>query len=444
MNGNTPETVASTRRPGLLINRAFGLLWIGGAISVIGDLIFDTTLVMWITLQLARQPDGTPQPWTALAITGLLVAVSLPTFLFGPLAGVFVDRWDKRRTMLAMDALRALFAALLILATNILPLPFVPGGRLTTTEQLITVYACVVLAAIASQFFTPARIAMIGDVVPEAYRAQASGLTQTVSNLALLIGPGVAPILYVLVGPTWAITFNALSFLFSYLMLSLIRVPRTARAAEEHAPRGHFFREFADGVRQTFSNRVTSTLLVVLVLIMFGAGPLNALDILFALGTLHAPVALYGLLAVAMGITAVAGAILGSWLAPRIGLVRTFLFALLGAGVGIVIYSRMTSFWQSPAPRRRTRGMGQHQRGQQRRPTLQLIMLEIRDITDPRDQCLLIVNRQQLLGHGHDFAQLRQDVAVLGGRQIGQCQVAIEQLLITAQNAQLNLGRLDR
>ena len=90
------------KRSNLLINRDFGLLWIGQAISIIGDLFFDTTLILWITTVLARG-----QVWAALAVSGVALASTIPQLVVGPLVGVFVDRWDKRRTMLLMDGIRA-------------------------------------------------------------------------------------------------------------------------------------------------------------------------------------------------------------------------------------------------------------------------------------------------------------------------------------------------
>src|SRR5215469_13340182 len=86
------------RSPGLLINRNFGLLWCGQVISITGDFVFDTTLVLWITTFIARN-----QSWGPLAVSRLLMMTSIPTFVVGPLAGVFVDRWDKRQTMMRMD-----------------------------------------------------------------------------------------------------------------------------------------------------------------------------------------------------------------------------------------------------------------------------------------------------------------------------------------------------
>jgi MFS family permease len=106
MEPSTLSPGQPTKKPGLLINRNFALLWLGQTISVFGDELFDFTLLIWIAAVLTRRPDGTTEPWAPLAVSGVLIATIIPYFLLGPLAGVFVDRWEKRQTMLWMDGLR--------------------------------------------------------------------------------------------------------------------------------------------------------------------------------------------------------------------------------------------------------------------------------------------------------------------------------------------------
>jgi hypothetical protein len=65
--------------------------------------------MFWIVTAITRG-----QRWAPLAVSGLFLAEALATFGAGPLAGVFVDRWEKRRAMLWMDALRAVLIMLLI------------------------------------------------------------------------------------------------------------------------------------------------------------------------------------------------------------------------------------------------------------------------------------------------------------------------------------------
>src|SRR5690242_3166192 len=121
----------AARKRGLLINGAFTLLWSGQTVSKLGDIVFDFTLVFWVTTSIARG-----QTWAPLAVSGIFVATALPTLVVGPIAGVFVDRWPKRSTMLFMDALRAILVMLLLLATGFLPPPF----QLSLFGQLVAIY----------------------------------------------------------------------------------------------------------------------------------------------------------------------------------------------------------------------------------------------------------------------------------------------------------------
>jgi MFS family permease len=279
---------APVKKPGLLINRQFALLWSGQSISYLGDFVFDTTLILWVATSIARG-----QSWAPLAVSGLLVATSLPALLIGPLAGVFVDRWDKRQTMLWTDALRAALVALLLLET--VPLPFLPGGRPPIAWQLGIIYGVVCLAGVCSQFFGPSRLALIGDIVEESYRARAVGFLHTTMNLALILGPALAAPLFLALGARWALIINALSFVVSFLALLRMHVPQAARSVAV-GQRPHFLREFAEGLRFYRHNRVLVTLLIAGVLFVAGGGFVGALGVFFVTGNLHAPANFYGFL----------------------------------------------------------------------------------------------------------------------------------------------------
>jgi len=338
MNPSTALPTPPAAKASPLINRNFALLFGGVAISYLGDMIFNITLILWVTQTLAHG-----QPWAPLAVSGVLVAAALPILLVGPLAGVFVDRWDKRRTMLAMDALRAVLVALLApLAASAFALPFWPGGRLPLAWQLGTVYAVVFLATCCTQFFSPARMALIGDIVPEERRTQASGLLQTTMGLSFVIGPALAAPLFFAAGATWALTINALSFAGSFLALLVIRPPALL-APPAGARRSSVLGELGAGIGFFARSRVLMTLLVTGVIVMLGGGALNALDVFFVTRNLHTPLSAYGALEAVFGAGALLGALLLSIFARRIGAARTLWASILGIGLLMMVYARLTA-----------------------------------------------------------------------------------------------------
>jgi MFS family permease len=325
------------KKPGFLINRNFGLLWGGQAISQLGDFAFNTTLILWIGSIIARG-----QSWAPLAVSGVLLATAAPIVLVGPLAGVFVDRWDKRRTMLTMDALRASLITLLLLV-SVVPLPFLPGGRLPVFWELGAIYVVVFLTSACAQFFNPSQMALIGDIVEERSRARASGMSQMTFSFAILIAPPLAaPVLFAF-GVQWTLLADALSFVVSLLTILAIHAPQQA-ASQPDQQKQHFLREFAEGIRYFGRSRVLMTILLAGIVVLLGAGSFNALDLFFVTQNLHTPASFYGLLGAASGAGALLGAILASLSAQRIGVARMFWASVMALGALALVYARLTSF----------------------------------------------------------------------------------------------------
>ncbi len=335
-----PATSATlARKPGLFINRNYGRLWLGHTISVFGDFIFDTTLVIWIAAVIARG-----QTWAPLAVSGVFIATTIPMLIVGPIAGVFVDRWNKRRTMLVMDALRAALVALLILTSGVVPLPFLPDGRLPLFWQLGVVYGIVFLLNTFSQFFRPASLALIGDIVPEETQARAMGLSQTSMSIAMILGPTLAAPLFVAFGPEWALGIDALSFVASYLLIRTVVAPPAARSVTDGV-RPNFWREFGGGLRFFFRSRVLVVLTISATIVMLGGGALNTLDYFFVTENLHASASYFGALQGVMGVGMILGALFAGAFAQKIGLTRTLWLSLLGIALLITAYARMTDIW---------------------------------------------------------------------------------------------------
>ncbi len=316
-------------RQRLFINRNFTLLWLGQTISIMGDYIFDATLLLWIVTSI-----GLHQSWAPLAASGIYIMVSLPVFIVGPLAGVFVDRFSKRLLMMRMDLLRAgLILVLLLTALS---------GRLPVSWQLGSIYAIVLLASACAQFFSPARLVLIGDIVPEPARPRATGMLQVIVSLATFFGPILAVVLYNTVGVYAALAFNACSFLASYLAIRLVKDGRQENQEQKTARA--FWAEFGAGWTFCLRNKVLRTVVVALIVSLFGIGSVNVLVIFFVQQNLHEPAGYYSFLALALGIGTAVGAVGAGLGAQRLGLTRTLYLALLAMGVTFFIFSRVTSF----------------------------------------------------------------------------------------------------
>ncbi len=332
---STPSGISA--KYSLLTNRNFVLLWLGHTISVLGDTIFNLTLILWVAVILAPH-----QSWAPLAVSGLMLAATLPYVIIGPLAGVFVDRWDRRRTMLAMDILRALLILLLLPLSGVLQVPFLPTGEVAPETKLGITCVVVFLASTCTQFFTPARVALTGDLVEEPQRVRASSMEQITQSLTMIVGPLLAPPLLLAFGLQWALLINASSFLLSWCTVALVRTPADTRNVQLKQA-GSLRREFRDGLGFSFGHRVIRALVITLLIGMLGVGAFNALYVFFFFQNLHAPATIIGLVDAIFGVGIVLGAICTGLFTQYLSLERVLVFAGIIAGGAFVALACTTN-----------------------------------------------------------------------------------------------------
>ncbi|HCI78852.1 MAG TPA: MFS transporter [Ktedonobacter sp.] len=318
-----------------LFTRAFVMLWIGQAISVLGDFVFETACVLWVGAVLVPG-----RSWTPLAVSGVLFAAAIPSFLFGPIAGVFTDRWTKRRTILLMDGIRALLIGLLTLTTGVISFPFLPHGKLPVIWQLWILYIVVFLASVCTQFFSPARMTISQDIVDEVHRVRASGLAQTTTSLGAIVGSLLAAPLVFTAGVSWTLLIDALSFGISFLSIILARLP------EEPSPQvtyNNFLNEFRAGAHFLITHRVLRTALIAMCIVLFSGGIDNTLSLFFATQNLHLTPALYGVLSSASGIGLLVGAAIIVIIGKKMNAATLFGVGILLLGTMEAIFSRQTN-----------------------------------------------------------------------------------------------------
>jgi len=318
-----------------LVNRNYAKLWYGQAVSAIGDTVFGTTLVLWVSQILARGLS-----WAPAAVSGILVAAGAAVALVGPVAGVFVDRWNRKSTMMRTEVIRAATVA------GLMGLSFVPVRDLPIGLWLAAVYLVVFVLNAAGQFFSPARFATTGEVVQgEEDRARAAGLAEATTSAAGIVGPPIAALLLFTVGVQWALAANAASYVVSYLAIRFLRLapephppsPAGARRASLHA-------DFSFGLRLFGRNRFLVTLLTVTMICQCGTGAISALNVFFVTRDLHASSRLFGIAETAVGVGFIVGALAAGRMVRWIGARALTWSGLLVAGVLAACYALQRSF----------------------------------------------------------------------------------------------------
>jgi MFS family permease len=321
------ESLVSQKKTSLLANRHYRLLWSGQALSLLGDYFFAATITIWIIDQLARG-----EPWLPLATSAVALSGAFPSLLLSPIAGVWVDRWERRWIMLWTDMVRMILVALFLLLT------------LLVSAHTVLLFSCLtilLLVASGQQFFLPARVALVADLVPAEYHPQAYGSLQQASYFAQVVGPAVAAPLYVALGPRWAITLNVCSFLVSFLLLLLMRVP--AQDQSEGQEKMGFWSEWLEGLQFFVGNRVLVTLLISGMLFMVGGMAYNAVEYLYGIENLHIANTFIGLYVACFGVGVVAGLPIMAALAKRRSEVEVLWICLISNGLVLLVLSRVTT-----------------------------------------------------------------------------------------------------
>lgn len=330
----------------LLINRNYAYNWIGLTFSQIGNVVFGISLLLWVATTLARNA-----PWAAFALGGLALLPTAVTLVTNIFAGVYVDRWDARRTQLFMDAARAILFTLLLLATGIVPLPFPIGSEAANLFQLICVYIAVILNNACNPFVNNALAVLLYDIVDEPDLPRAFGRGQVLNITATIVGPPIGAFIFFTFGIQWAIVLNVLSFVISFFAFYMVRIPRKEKAAQEKeegepgqkSAKSGFWHEFLVGIRFTFGNKLLIAIIVAMMFVTAGAG-IEVFELYFVTNNLHAAPQAYAYLNVIIGTGAIVGAALViPRLRPRIGPVRAYWVSVLINGILFFIFARLTN-----------------------------------------------------------------------------------------------------
>jgi MFS family permease len=309
----------------LLRRRDFGLLWAGGLVSETGDWFLLVGLPIWVL-----QITGSSLVTATVFLVGLL-----PGLVVGPLAGVLVDRWDRRRTLIAVS---------LAEAACLLPLLAVDGR-----DDLWIVYAVMAVEASLAQLNDPARNALVPSLVAADDLVGANALIGLNSNLARLAGSPLGGILVELSGLPGLVIGDAISFLLGAALIALVGPgrrgvphPDPADSGVVSAPAHGVLGEWLDGLRVALGNRQLRWGLVVNGLAAVAQGIFTVLFVVFVARELGGDGADVGLL---RGVQAIGG-LLGGVLV--VGMARQLRPGRL-LGTSLVVFSLIDlAIWNGP------------------------------------------------------------------------------------------------
>lgn len=314
----------------VFLNRWYRRVWLGQSVSQIGDYVFTMTIALWIGTVLFRDKTYAPA-----ASAASLVIAAVVTMGAAPIAGVFVDRWDKVRVALAANAFRVLISCCFTL------LPWA-SYSLPIWLTLTACWAGVAAQALATQFFNPARVIILSDVVSADQRGQAVGFAQASSAIAMIFGPVAAGLIFVSIGPGPSFALNGISFLCSFLAIRGVTLPTTA---EPSAPvrRQHLGQEIRAPLRLIARDPLLRSTLGAGAIVMLGASTIGSLNVYFVQENLRAGPQWFGVINSSLGAGLLVGALAAPFFDERLRNRSLFVAGLLVCGVTCLIYARLDS-----------------------------------------------------------------------------------------------------
>mgnify|MGYP001211652444 CR=1 FL=1 len=233
--------------------RIFGIIWTGQLISTLSSSIVGYAVVFWLSIETK----------SAGVLALATIAALLPQMITGPFSGVFVDRWDRKRTMILADIFIAactLIMALMFLKNNV---------------HISFIYLLLAMRSLGSSFHVPAMQASVPLLAPESELMRVSGINQIIQSVSVIAGPALAALLITALDMIWVLMIDVAGALIAITSLLIVHIPNPARAENETKP--NVLKELGTGLGEIYNHRGLLWLFIIIVLAHFFIMPVAAL-----------------------------------------------------------------------------------------------------------------------------------------------------------------------
>lgn len=306
----------------LLKIRDYRFLWMGQIISDAGDSMTNLALLL-----LVNHLTG-----STAALATMAIMLALPSLTFGLFAGVIIDRADRKRVMVLSDILRGIFVLGFILVDG--------------PQKIWMLYTIGFMQASIGTFFTPARGALIPNIVPKEGLLSANSISQTSRIIFGLLGTGIAGFIIGQFEQYWLIfALDALTFFVSMLLISRIQYTRQAGSHKEPISIKHVFSELGEGLKLTFSNRILSGAIIAFAVTMLGLGAVNILLVPLLVNDLMVPETWFAAIEFSQTAGLILAGALVAVLASKLKPTNILAVALVLLGIDVAFMSLPTQVW---------------------------------------------------------------------------------------------------
>ena len=301
-------------------------LWYAQVVSVFGDFLALFAVISILTFKLHA---------TAQQVTGVQIAYMLPIAVLGILAGVFVDRWPLKPTMVSSDGIRAALCLLLLAA-----------------HQVWHFYAILAAISVVSSFFTPAQGVAIRSAVPLHGLRSANAMMQQVMFGMRIIGPAIAAFMVAYLGAASCYVLDSVSFVGSACLIASVALVRTAPKPaapdrENTSALGKIWLDMKQGI--SFIVHHAALLFVILAMAagMFVIGCFGPLIAIYVRDSLHASTKMFGIVSPMIGLGMLLGINGLNTFGKKLSNTLLVYSGLGGIAIGLIILTLLPHVWST-------------------------------------------------------------------------------------------------
>jgi MFS transporter, DHA3 family, macrolide efflux protein len=307
----------------LFKNRDFLFLWMGQIISQLGDRLSQMALI-----GLVYSREG-----TSIQFAKILSFTIIPVFLVGPLAGAFVDKWDRRKTMYICDLIRALLVLMIPLF-------------LFYKQTFIWTYLIIFIAFSIGRFFVPAKLAIIPQIVEPKDLLIANSMINTTGMIAAVLGFGISGVIVERLGARTGFYLDSCSFLISGICIFLISKHIKSKVdlmkvGQEivQAIKTSVFAEMKSGILYFIRNKAIRLTAGIIFLLWSALGAVYVVIIVFVQKALHSVTKDLGFIIMFLGIGLFLGSLVYGRFGQKVSRYRIIFICLILSGIMIVAFT---------------------------------------------------------------------------------------------------------
>lgn len=301
----------------VLKNPAVKRLWIAQIVSIFGDFLAIFAVFSVVTFQL----HGTPTQ-----VSMILAAYLAPLAVVSPIAGVFVDKWNVKWTMIASDVIRGLLVIALLFV-----------------RDLNAIYGIFFLLSTVSSFYVPAQSVAIRTLAPSGGLMSVNALMTQAMQGAQIISPAISGLMVQALGANSCFVYDVISFFFSAAMVASLPI----RREDAPGPQGSMLGSMGDGFRFIFTHSVISFVMIAMASGMFAVRCFGALLSVYVRDVLQSNAALFGTLNSLIGFGMIAGSQSVRKIAQRITPQHMVIYGLAGMGAAVFITALFGRIWST-------------------------------------------------------------------------------------------------